>query len=57
MAPSTFVRSQRLLRECRQKHDFDGEVHEVEGRRMAKGSCPACGTRMNRMLGRQATAE
>jgi hypothetical protein len=39
------------------EHDFDGEVHEVEGRRMAKGSCPACGTRMNRMLGRQATAE
>jgi hypothetical protein len=27
-----------------------GEVAETNGRRMAKGGCPVCGTRMNRML-------
>jgi len=57
MAPSTSSAYNGYCAKCRQKHDFDGEVHEVEGRRMAKGGCPACGTRVNRMLGRQATAE
>jgi len=40
MAPSTSSAYNGYCVKCRQKHDFDGEVHEVEGRRMAKGSCP-----------------
>ena len=28
------------------------EVSETNGRRMAKGTCPVCGTRMNRILGK-----
>jgi hypothetical protein len=35
---------------CKGKRDFQGEVAEANGRRMAKGSCPVCGTKMNRML-------
>ena len=38
---------------CKQKRDFVGEVATSEnGRRMAKGICPECGTKMNRMLGK-----
>jgi hypothetical protein len=37
---------------CRKKRNIkDGEVHETaKGRRMAKGSCPECGTKVNRFL-------
>jgi len=37
---------------CKQKRDFDGEVLETGGSRMAKGICPVCGTTMNRILGK-----
>jgi hypothetical protein len=38
---------------CKEKRDFDGEVSVSEsGRRMAKGTCPVCGTKMNRILGK-----
>ena len=37
---------------CKEKRDFDGEVTETNGRRMAKGTCPVCGTKMNRILGK-----
>ena len=37
---------------CREKQDFSGEVSETNGRRMAKGSCPVCGTKMTRILGK-----
>ncbi|MEO5833526.1 MAG: DUF5679 domain-containing protein [Nakamurella sp.] len=37
---------------CKEKRDFDGEVAETNGRRMAKGICPVCGTKMNRILGK-----
>ena len=37
---------------CREKRDFDGEVTETNGRRMAKGICPVCGTKMTRILGK-----
>jgi hypothetical protein len=37
---------------CTEKQDFDGEATETNGRRMAKGTCPVCGTRMNRTLGK-----
>ena len=37
---------------CTEKRDFDGEATETNGRRMAKGTCPVCGTRMNRILGK-----
>jgi transcription initiation factor IIE alpha subunit len=38
---------------CREKRDFDGQVEETaSGRRMAKGTCPVCGTKMNRILGK-----
>jgi hypothetical protein len=38
---------------CKEKREFDGEVSVSEsGRRMAKGTCPVCGTKMNRILGK-----
>jgi hypothetical protein len=37
---------------CREKRDFSGEVSETNGRRMAKGICPVCGTKMTRILGK-----
>ncbi len=38
---------------CRQKRDFEGRVVVSDsGRRMAKGTCPTCGTKMNRILGK-----
>ncbi len=36
---------------CKEKRDFQGEaVTNETGRRMAKGTCPVCGTKMNRIL-------
>jgi len=36
---------------CREKRDFEGEVKVSDsGRRMAQGTCPTCGTKMNRLL-------
>jgi hypothetical protein len=38
---------------CKAKRDFQGEVVVSDsGRRMAKGICPVCGTKMNRILGK-----
>ncbi len=37
---------------CKEKRDFEGEVTRPNGRRMAKGICPVCGTKMNRILGK-----
>ena len=37
---------------CKEKRDFDGEVQETNGGRMAKGICPGFGTTMNRILGK-----
>jgi uncharacterized protein DUF5679 len=38
---------------CKEKRDFEGEVVVSEsGRRMAKGICPVCGTKLNRILGK-----
>jgi hypothetical protein len=37
---------------CKDKRDFPGEVSETNGRRMAKGICPVCGTKMTRILGK-----
>lgn len=38
---------------CREKRDFEGSVVVSDsGRRMAKGTCPECGTKMNRILGK-----
>jgi len=40
---------------CREKRTFDGEVKEMaNGRKAAQGLCPTCGTKMNRMLGKDA---
>ncbi len=37
---------------CREKREFEGEeVEMANGRRAAQGTCPVCGTKMNRMLG------
>jgi hypothetical protein len=41
---------------CREKRQFDGnEVELANGRRAAQGTCPTCGTKMNRILGKKAT--
>jgi hypothetical protein len=38
---------------CREKREFEGqEVELANGRRAAQGTCPVCGTKMNRMLGK-----
>jgi hypothetical protein len=40
---------------CREKRTFEGnEVQLANGRRAAQGSCPVCGTKMNRILGKAA---
>lgn len=39
---------------CREKRTFDGqEVELANGRRAAQGTCPVCGTKMNRILGKK----
>lgn len=38
---------------CREKRNFEGEVVvNDKGTRMAKGTCPVCGTKLNRILGK-----
>jgi len=37
---------------CKDKRDAEGKVVETNGRRMAKGTCPVCGTNLNRILGK-----
>jgi hypothetical protein len=40
---------------CREKRDFDGEVVTLpNGSRAAQGLCPVCGTKMTRMLPKNA---
>ena len=39
---------------CRTKREFEGkEVQLANGRRAAQGTCPKCGTKVNRMLGKK----
>lgn len=41
---------------CKAKRDFQGTVVvSASNRRMAKGTCPVCGTGMNRILGKVET--
>ena len=43
---------------CREKRKFEGEVKEMaNGRKAAQGTCPVCGTKMNRMLGKDAKVD
>lgn len=38
---------------CKEKRQFPGEVSVSDnGRRMAKGPCPVCGTTVSRILGK-----
>ena len=38
---------------CKEKRTTEGKVVISEnGRRMAKGECPVCGTKLNRILGK-----
>ena len=38
---------------CKDKREAEGKVVVSEnGRRMAKGTCPVCGTNLNRILGK-----
>ena len=38
---------------CKEKRDFEGEEVELaNGGRAAQGTCPQCGTKMHRMLGK-----
>ncbi len=40
---------------CREKREFEGkEVELANGRRAAQGQCPVCGTKMTRMLPKNA---
>ena len=37
---------------CKAKKTAEGHVVSENGRRMAKGKCPDCGTNLNRILGK-----
>lgn len=37
---------------CRNKRETTGDVVVSNGRKMAKGLCPECGTKLNRILGK-----
>ncbi|MDR2254220.1 MAG: DUF5679 domain-containing protein [Bifidobacteriaceae bacterium] len=37
---------------CKQKREATGDVVVTNGRRMAKGLCSVCGTKLNRILGK-----
>jgi hypothetical protein len=37
---------------CKEKREFTGHIEEVNNRRMAKGICPVCGTKVARILGK-----
>ncbi|WP_243707936.1 DUF5679 domain-containing protein [Micromonospora sp. KC606] len=38
---------------CKEKRDFEGRIEVSKtGMNMAKGKCPACGTTVNRILGK-----
>ena len=37
---------------CKAKRDAEGDIVETNGRRMAKGKGPECGTNRNRILGK-----
>jgi hypothetical protein len=38
---------------CKEKRETSGEVHVSDkGTRMAKGVCPVCSTKLNRILGK-----
>lgn len=40
---------------CKEKRDFDGTVTvSKSGMRMAKGTCPVCGSGISRILGKNA---
>src|SRR5688572_3006038 len=41
---------------CRAKREFEGSVVELKnGRKAAQGTCPVCGTKVMRILGKSAT--
>ena len=43
---------------CRAKRTFPGTIVALKnGRRAAKGICPVCGTKMNRILGKDDPGE
>lgn len=37
---------------CKEKREAEGQVVVANGRKMAKGICPVCGTKLNRILGK-----
>lgn len=38
---------------CKEKREATGEIHVSDkGTKMAKGTCPECGTKLNRILGK-----
>ena len=37
---------------CREKRVTTGDVVVANNRRMAKGTCPVCSTKLNRILGK-----
>ena len=51
MADETYTGEAYCVK-CREKRPLDGIVVEKNGRRMAQGLCPVCGTKLNRILGK-----
>ncbi len=50
------VRYEAYCVKCRTKREFEGaEVTLKNGRRAAQGTCPVCGTKVLRILGKTAS--
>lgn len=51
MAADTY-KGEFYCMKCKDKRQSEGDVVETNGGRMAKGTCPECGTKLNRILGK-----
>jgi hypothetical protein len=53
--PTVADRYEAYCVKCRAKREFDGTVVELKnGRKAAQGTCPVCGTKVMRILGKSA---
>ena len=53
MAETETYKGEFYCVKCKEKRETEGDVVISEsGRKMAKGICPVCGTKLNRILGK-----
>jgi hypothetical protein len=54
--PAVADRYEAYCVKCRAKREFDGTIVELKnGRKAAQGTCPVCGTKVMRILGKSAS--